>query len=162
MRSLWFIHYRGRYELHWFHHNIVLESLHWLPLKYQILFKFLLLTYKCLNGLGPGYLSCLVMPRKHRYEPRPQHQGQLQVPEARLKSYGERSFGFSASTEWNKLPIDVKSALTLASFKVKLKTHLYKICYKMTIDSLFCFSSCSVCNYDVNDRYLNIYLNIYF
>ena len=70
------------------------------------------------------------MPRKHKYEPRPQHQGQLQVPEARLKSYGERSFGFSASTEWNKLPIDVKSALTLKSFMVKLKTHLYKICYK--------------------------------
>ena len=44
-------------------------------------------------------------------------------------SYGERSFGFSAPTEWNKLPIHVRSALTLASFKVKLKTHLYKICY---------------------------------
>ena len=108
----------------------VLESLHWLPVKHRILFKLLLLTYKCLNGLGLGYLSCLVMPRKHRYEPRPQYQGQLQVPEARLKSYGERSFGFSTPTEWNKLPIDVRSALTLASFKVKLKTHLYKICYK--------------------------------
>ena len=108
----------------------VLESLHWLAVKYRILFKLLLLTYKCLNGLGPSYLSCLVMPRKHRYEPRPQYQGQLQIPEARLKSYGERSFGFSAPTEWNKLPIDVRSALTLASFKVKLKTHLYKICYK--------------------------------
>ena len=38
--------------------------------------------------------------------------GQLEVPGARLKSYGERGFGFSASTEWNKLPINVKSALT--------------------------------------------------
>ena len=67
-------------------------------------------------GLDQGtfnYLSCLVMPRKHRYEPRPQYQGQLQIPEAPLKSYGERSFGFSAPTEWNKLPIDVRSALTL-------------------------------------------------
>ena len=106
------------------HITPVLESFHWLPVKYRIFFKLLLLTYKCLNGLGPGYLSCLVMPRKHRYEPRPQHQGQLQVPGARLKSYGERSFGFSASTEWNKLPTDVKSV------KVKLKAHLYKICYK--------------------------------
>ena len=68
------------------HITLVLESLHWLPVKYRILFKLLLLTYKCLNGLGPGYLSCLVMLRKHRYEPRPQYQGQLQVPEARLKS----------------------------------------------------------------------------
>ena len=112
------------------HITTVLESLHWLPGKYRTLFKLLLLTYKCLNGLGLGYLRCLVMPHKHRYEPRPQHQGQLQVLEARLKSYWERSFGFSASTEWNKVPIDVKSALTLASFKLKLKTHVYKICYK--------------------------------
>ena len=112
------------------HITPVLESLHWLPVKYRILFKLLLLTNRCLNGLGSGYLSCLVMPRIHRYEPRSQHHGQPQVPEAQLKSYGERSFGFSASTEWNKLPIDVKSALTLASSKVKLKTHLYKACYK--------------------------------
>ena len=44
-----------------------------------------------------------------------------------------KGVGFSAPTEWNKLPIDVTSALTfiiIASFKVKLKTHLYKICYK--------------------------------
>ena len=64
------------------HITPVLESLHWLPVKYRILFKLLLLTYKGLNGLGPGYLSCLVMLRKHRYEPRPQYQGLLQVPEA--------------------------------------------------------------------------------
>ena len=64
------------------HITPVLESLHWLPVKSRILFKLLLLTYTCLNGLGPGYLSCLVMPRKHRYEPKPQYQGQLQVPKA--------------------------------------------------------------------------------
>ena len=48
------------------HITPVLESLHWLPVKYRILFKLLLLTYKCLNRLGPGYLTCLLMPRKHR------------------------------------------------------------------------------------------------
>ena len=57
------------------------------------------------------------MPRKHRYEPRPQYQGQLHFLEVRLKSYVEWNFGFSAPTEWNKLPIDVRSALTLAPFK---------------------------------------------
>ena len=81
------------------HITPVLESLHWLPVEYRILFKLLLLTYKCIKGLAPGYLSSLVMPRKRRYEPRPQHRGQLQVPEVILKSYGERSFSFSAPTE---------------------------------------------------------------
>ena len=112
------------------HITPVLESLHWLPVKYRIPFKLLLLTYKCLNGLDSGYLGCLVMPCKCRYEPRPQHQGQLQFPEDRLKSYVERSFGFSAPTEWNKLSVNVKSAPSLDSFKVKLKTHLYMKCYK--------------------------------
>ena len=55
---------------------------------------------------------------------------EIVLPSTSCKSYGERSFGFSAPTEWNKLPMDVKSAQTLASFKVKLKTHLYKVCYK--------------------------------
>ena len=65
------------------HITPVLISVHWLPVKYHIVFKLLLLTYKCLNWLVPRYLSCLVMPRKHRDEPRPQNQGQLQVPEVR-------------------------------------------------------------------------------
>ena len=68
--------------------------------------------------------------KPNRYAPRPQLQDQLEVPEVKLKSFGERNFGFSAPTEWNKLPVDVKSALTLESFKAKLKTYLYKICYK--------------------------------
>ena len=62
-----------------------------------------------LNGM-PGYklkhIQRMQNIRKHRYEPRPQHQGKLQFPEIRLKSYGERSFGFSATTEWIELPAD--------------------------------------------------------
>ena len=100
------------------HITQVRESLHWLPVKYRILIKLLPLSYKCFNGLAPGYLNYLVMPRKRRYEPIPQHQGQLQVLEVRLKSYGERSFSFSALTERNKLPVDVKSAPNLDSVKV--------------------------------------------
>ena len=38
------------------HITLVLESFHWLPVKYRIFVKLLLMTYKCLNGLGPGYL----------------------------------------------------------------------------------------------------------
>ena len=63
------------------HITPVLISVHWLPVKCHIVFKLLLLTYKCLNWCVPRYLSCLVMSRKHSYEPRPQNQGQLQVPE---------------------------------------------------------------------------------
>ena len=34
-----------------------LKTLHWLPIKFRIQFKILLLVYKCLNGQAPSYLS---------------------------------------------------------------------------------------------------------
>ena len=39
------------------HITPVLESLHWLPVKFRIVFKVLLLVYKALNGMAPPYLS---------------------------------------------------------------------------------------------------------
>ena len=145
------------------HLTQVLESLHYLPVEYRILFELLLLTYKCLKWLTPGYPSSLVVPRKRRYEPRPQHRGQLQVPEVRLKSYGERSFSFSAPAEWNRLPIDVKSALTLESFKVKLKTDLFKICYKWKLTHYFCFLHALYMSFNITMMWTVIYIiDMYF
>ena len=109
------------------HITPVLQSLHWLPIKYRVLFKLLLLTYRCVYGLAPNYLSSLVVPRTCRYAPRSQNQCLLQVPVVRLKSYGQRSFSFSAPTEWNKLPVEIRVAPTLENFKSKLKTHLFQL-----------------------------------
>ena len=36
----------------------VLVDLHWLPVYYRIVFKILLLVYKSINGMSPGYLIC--------------------------------------------------------------------------------------------------------
>ena len=50
------------------HITPVLIKLHWLPIKFRIQFKVLLLVYKALNGLAPKYLStsrscsCLINP----------------------------------------------------------------------------------------------------
>ena len=37
-----------------------LKKLHWLPIKFRVQFKILLLVYKCLNGLAPSYLMELL------------------------------------------------------------------------------------------------------
>ena len=37
-----------------------LIDLHWLPVQFRIDFKIALLTFKCLNGLAPSYLSDLI------------------------------------------------------------------------------------------------------
>ena len=38
----------------------LLKDLHWLPVESRIVFKVLVLVYKCQNGLGPGYLTDMV------------------------------------------------------------------------------------------------------
>ncbi len=49
------------------HITPILQSLHWLPIKFCISYKILLLTYKVLNGLAPAYLTNLLS----RYNPYP-------------------------------------------------------------------------------------------
>ena len=41
------------------HITPILASLHWLPVKSQIDFKILLITYQALNGLAPAYKTYL-------------------------------------------------------------------------------------------------------
>ncbi|KAF7246443.1 Protein NEL [Varanus komodoensis] len=47
------------------HMTPVLRQLHWLPIEVWAQFKVLVMTYKALNGLGPGYLK----ERLHPYMP---------------------------------------------------------------------------------------------
>ncbi|KAF7249279.1 Peroxisome proliferator-activated receptor gamma coactivator 1-beta [Varanus komodoensis] len=47
------------------HMTPVLRQLHWLPIEIRAQFKVLVMTYKALNGLGPGYLK----ERLHPYMP---------------------------------------------------------------------------------------------
>ena len=44
------------------HISPVLASLHWLPVKFRIDYKILLLTFKALHGLAPSYLNYLLFP----------------------------------------------------------------------------------------------------
>ncbi|KAF7236044.1 putative RNA-directed DNA polymerase from transposon BS [Varanus komodoensis] len=48
----------GRYV----HMTPVLRQLHWLPIEVRAQFKVLVMTYKALNGLGPGYLKECLRP----------------------------------------------------------------------------------------------------
>ena len=42
------------------HITSVLKQLHWLPVRYRIVFKILTLVYKALNGTAPSYISELL------------------------------------------------------------------------------------------------------
>ena len=108
----------------------VLQSLHWLPVKSRILFKTLLLVYKCENGLAPEYLSSLLVPYvQERYGLRSNDLDLLSVPSSDLKSYGHIAFSFGAVVEYNKLPLDLRQSPSVAGFKSRLKTYLFEKCY---------------------------------
>ena len=44
------------------HITPVLVKLHWLPVRYRIEFKLLVLVYQAVHHLGPAYLTSLVTP----------------------------------------------------------------------------------------------------
>lgn len=102
------------------------HNLHWLPISKRIHFKTLLLTYKCLSGSAPPYLAELI----HAYTPsralRSQNKHLLQVPRFKTQYYGQSSFTFAAPTLWNSLPLAIRTAPTLQTFKTLLKTYLFK------------------------------------
>ena len=111
------------------HITPVLASLHWLPVVFRIDFKILLLVYKALNGLAPSYLyDCL-----HRYVPgRPLRSSSadlLDAPKMTCKKYGEAAFCFYGPTAWNKLPLRLRQATSVDSFKVQLKTYFFTLAF---------------------------------
>ena len=73
------------------HITPVLIKLHWLPIKFRIQFKVLLLVYKALNWLAPKYIKELLVPYKPRRHLRSEAKGLLDEPRTRLK-FGDRAF----------------------------------------------------------------------
>ena len=45
------------------HITPLLVDLHWLPVKFRIEFKILLIVFKIFKGLAPSYLSFLITPK---------------------------------------------------------------------------------------------------
>ncbi len=85
------------------HITPVLKSLHWLPVRFRIDFKVLLLVFKCLNGLGPSYLSDLLLPYQPSRTLRSSGTGLLTIPRVKTKTHGEAAFSHYGPYLWNSL-----------------------------------------------------------
>ena len=66
--------------------------------------KILLLTFKCINGSSPKYLSDLIVPYVPTKSLRSASQNLLVVKKGRTKTYGDRAFSCIAPMLWNSLP----------------------------------------------------------
>ena len=110
----------------------LLTSLHWLPVKERILFKFILYVFKCMNNAAPSYLVDLVSLQSDKYTARGQRlrsssdTTRLFVPRSRKRA-GDSSFLAAAPKLWNALPVYLRESESVPAFRRALKTHLFPI-----------------------------------
>ncbi len=107
----------------------ILASLHWLPVKFRIYFKIAVYVYKAIayspqRALRSSNQFLLTVPRCRYYV--------TNKETLNLENQGWPGF-FSCSPEtklWNSLPVNVRLAPSLASFKSALKSYLFSLAFE--------------------------------
>ena len=113
-----------------------LKQPHWLPIQTRIDYILATLAIRHFDGSLPQYLSSRL---------------DIYQPSRSLRSSNDRIFSYQGPVVCNSLPTDLKLSSSLASFKSKLKTHLFKKFYSICWDNCHrsYWSYCSV-KKDVN------------
>jgi hypothetical protein len=105
-------------------------ELHWLVYPHRLYYKVGVISYKCLHGLAPPYLSTRLIKVSDvdgRSHLRSASDGQLVIPKSKTKTIGVRGFHISGPTFWNFLPGQLRdNDLTLRTFREQLKTVLFR------------------------------------
>ena len=102
----------------------ILRILHWLPVRWRVMFKSAVIAWKCVNGVAPTYLRELCVPMEDVHSrPRLRSASTRCILLPRIQtSTGQRSFAYSGPTVWNSLPPALRENMSLATFKTKLKS----------------------------------------
>ena len=106
----------------------LLRSLHWLPVRFKILFRINLLTYKTLREKQLVYLHSMLAASIPFRSLRSNNDNSLSVPRVNTNT-GVRAFHSCAPSLWNNLPLSVHSAISVSTFKKYLKTHLFDLAF---------------------------------
>ncbi|GFR94403.1 reverse transcriptase-like protein [Elysia marginata] len=107
--------------------QLIIRSLHWLPVNQRIDYKIAVTCFKCIHKQAPSYLSDLLeihQPRKCLRSSKATKM--LKVPRENLKTCDERSFTYIGPVAWNKIPMSVRQSPTLEIFEKRLKTFLFQ------------------------------------
>ena len=118
------------------HISPVLNSLHWLPVKYRCIFKTCMLVYKYLHSGLPNYFDSYIKRYSSSVRTRRSDPGNLflDLPVFspgihKSKTHFQYSFSHDGPKLWNDLPLDVRTASSLYSFRHKLKAHLFRLAF---------------------------------
>jgi len=110
------------------HMHPVLEQLHWLPVNYLIDYKVATLAFKVRSTGSPVYVITIITDYEPTRELRSSNQLLLSRPSTRTE-IAHRAFSQAASTIWNELPLDIRSAETFGHFRTLLQTHYYRLAF---------------------------------
>ena len=109
----------------------VLQQLHWLPVKYRIEYKLLVIVFRAPHNRTPACLASFITPCVPRGALRSADGALLPVPRHNPEHYGRRSFSRAGPTLWNALPEDLRLTGCLDTFKTRFKTHYFKISFNV-------------------------------
>ena len=108
------------------HITPVLIALHWLPIRYRIMYKVLVLTFQAVHNQALVYITDDLISA---YEPgqqlRSTSRSLLTVPVHKLERFGRRGCSVNAPRLWNGLPDNLCLIDSVVLFKRHLKTHLF-------------------------------------
>ena len=104
-------------SLHCYHHQCQFKP---------ALVMFTIHTHRCPDYLGDSVQACNSDPARTRL--RSASSSDYTVPRTRTK-FVDRAFSVASPVVWNSLPAAVREADSLHSFRRKLKTHLFTLCF---------------------------------
>ena len=90
-----------------------MKDLHWLPVKYRIMVKLVVYTFKALHGSAPTYIRQLIRlkPQSNNYYNLRSNTKHLllDLPNKTKKTTGDRAFFAAAPTLSNALPDELRA-----------------------------------------------------
>ena len=101
-----------------------LVLLHWLPLRYRVIFKICVIMFKIHNCISPIYLLNLIKKPPKLGLRSSTHNRSFILPVEH--SFAKRSFSYSGPFLWNSLPSSLTTSESLAAFRHGLKTFLFR------------------------------------
>ena len=105
------------------------RDFHWVPIRQRIVYKQCLMTYKAVHIGQPNYLNELIQPCQPVRTLRSSTSALLVIPFVR---FDFASGGFSVSSHpLEQSPQDVRSCANQATFKSRLKSHLFSRIYRL-------------------------------
>ena len=99
------------------------RNLHWLPIKYRVIYKLFILMHMVHISYDPGYISELVsvtsaLPEQGRLRSSGGNRYEIPVIHHNI---GERAFSYAGPAAWNSLPTTLTNLTDIQTFKSCLK-----------------------------------------